>query len=354
VSTGTAEALRRSRERIVDEALRKESALRAELREAGVPVESAWELISAERSLDFLAEALEAEEPSLFREYLAWAASVAHGHRLPAEFLQITLRALRDAVEGNLLPAEATEAAAALNSGMRSLAKSEPVPPSYLREDNPHLQLSRDFLDCLLQGDRHRAAQRVLQAVDRGLDIRELYLGVFQPVMHEVGRLWQLGEISVAQEHFCTAATQLVMSMLYLRTFRGKRRGLKLVAACVGRERHEIGVRMVSDFFELDGWDTYYLGADTPAESVLYALETFGADVLALSTTMVYHIPTVRRLVAELRKSRAGRRARILVGGYPFNSVPQLWKRVGADGTGKSAEEAVAVAERLVVEGRGP
>jgi methanogenic corrinoid protein MtbC1 len=107
----------------------------------------------------------------------------------------------------------------------------------------------------------------------------------------------------------------------------------------------------VSDFFELEGWDTYYLGADTPAESVLYAIEAFGADVLALSSTMVYHIPTVRRLIAELRKTRPGRRARILVGGYPFNAVPYLWQRVGADGTGASAEEAVATAERLVLEG---
>jgi methanogenic corrinoid protein MtbC1 len=37
------------------------------------------------------------------------------------------------------------------------------------------------------------------------------------------------------------------------------------------------------------------------------------------------------------------------VGGYPFLQVPDLWEKVGADGFGHDAQEAVLVAENLVI-----
>ena len=65
--------------------------------------------------------------------------------------------------------------------------------------------------------------------------------------LREVGRLWQMNRLSVAQEHYVTAATQLIMSQLYPLVFRTARRDRRIVAACVGGELHELGVRMVAD-----------------------------------------------------------------------------------------------------------
>jgi hypothetical protein len=36
------------------------------------------------------------------------------------------------------------------------------------------------------------------------------------------------------------------------------------VAACVSGELHEIGVRMLCDLLEMEGWNTIYLGANVP------------------------------------------------------------------------------------------
>ncbi|MNW13168.1 hypothetical protein D3C71_2110430 [compost metagenome] len=38
----------------------------------------------------------------------------------------------------------------------------------------------------------------------------------------------------------------------------------------------------------------------------------------------------------------------MLVGGYPFNLVPDLWRTVGADAFAPGAEEAIAIAEGLI------
>jgi methanogenic corrinoid protein MtbC1 len=59
---------------------------------------------------------------------------------------------------------------------------------------------------------------------------------------------------------------------------------------------------------------------------------------------MTFHIRAVENLIATVRASN---NVKILVGGYPFNLEPELWKRVGADAYATDASEAVAVASRL-------
>jgi methanogenic corrinoid protein MtbC1 len=105
---------------------------------------------------------------------------------------------------------------------------------------------------------------------------------------------------------------------------------------------------MVSDFFEMAGWDTYYMGANTPTESILQTIEAREVDVLGISATMTFHVRVVADLIERVRASELGRDTRILVGGYPFNIAPDLWQQIGADGTAHDAQQAVDLANRLV------
>ena len=121
-----------------------------------------------------------------------------------------------------------------------------------------------------------------------------------------------------------------------------------LVAACVQGDLHEIGIRVVSDFFEIEGWDTYYLGANTPTSGILDTLSQRRAEVLALSATMTFHVRALAEVIRAGRAAAACRNVKIVVGGYPFNVAPTLWQAVGADGYASSAGPAVSVANRLV------
>jgi methanogenic corrinoid protein MtbC1 len=62
---------------------------------------------------------------------------------------------------------------------------------------------------------------------------------------------------------------------------------------------------------------------------------------------MTFHVRGVNELIAAVRDMDGGRRLPILVGGYPFNVAPQLWRTVGADGYAADAQEAIAVAMKL-------
>jgi len=299
--------------------------------------------------LSYLAEALQADDPALFCEYLAWVKVLFNGLNFPEHVLPRTLDCTRQVLAEKLSGEVRTRALELLDIGLQSLGSAPLTIPAFIAGDTPLDELARNYLEALLSGDRHRASRLILDSVQKGVSIKDIYTQVFQRSQRELGRLWQTNQISVAQEHFCTAATQMVMSQLYPYIFTGERKERRLVAACVGGELHEVGARMVADFFEMGGWDTYFLGANMPTEGIIKTVAERQADVLALSATMTFHIGKVTDIIASLRASGASPRTRILVGGSPFNLSPELWMRVGADGYASDANTAVLEAERMLL-----
>ncbi len=294
----------------------------------------------------YLAEAIGASDPTLFVDYVAWARALYAGLNLN-DMLPTTLRCMLEAVQASLPQPAQVVVSEYIQAGLEHLRRPLSAPPTFIPPDAPLADLAARYLETLLRGERAAASRLILEAVDGGTSVRDIYLRVFQPVQREIGRLWQSNQISVAQEHYCTAATQLVMSQLYPRIFAAEKIGRRLVATCVSGELHEMGARMVADFFEMAGWDTYYVGANTPTESVMQTVVERRADVLAISATMTFHVSQVAELVRAVRASEAGQ-VKILVGGYPFNVSPDLWRRFGVDGCAPDAAQAVELANRMV------
>jgi methanogenic corrinoid protein MtbC1 len=298
--------------------------------------------------LSYLSEALTASDPSLFVEYVAWAKSLFANLGFSDETLAVTLTAMRSVLKERL-PGDLHDVAHQyVEAALRRLPRAPEAPKSFISDRGPLSELARAYLDVLLDGQRHAASRMIIEAANDGVPVRQIYLHVFQPVQREIGRLWQTNQISVAQEHYCTAATQLVMSQLYPRIFSTERIGRRMVATCVSEELHEIGLRMIGDFFEMEGWDTYYLGANTPTRSIISTIEEEDADVLAISVTITMHVSRAADLIDRVRSSEAGGDVKILVGGYPFNLASDLWRKVGADGYARNAQEAIATVDELV------
>jgi methanogenic corrinoid protein MtbC1 len=301
--------------------------------------------------LSYLAEALQNSQPALFSDYVVWARAMLAGRGIPEKDLVDNLKILRDCLAENLPEIYKETAREYVDLGIDQLSKTGENPGSLITGEIPLKNLADEYLDALLQGRRDRASRLIIHAVDSGTSIKEIYLQVFQNAQHEIGRLWQTNRISVAQEHYCTAATQMIMSQLYPYIFSTERSGKALVATCVSGDLHEIGVRIVSDFFEMEGWDTFYLGANVPAKDLLLALKERSADLVLLSATMTFHLRFVRELIGAIRADEETRSVKIMVGGYPFNIAPEMWKEIGADGFAESAAGAVETAERLVRKG---
>jgi len=205
-----------------------------------------------------------------------------------------------------------------------------------------------DYVTALQDGDRRRALNIARSALNEGVDIRDLYMEVFQPAMHEIGRLWEINRLTVAQEHLATAITQSVMAQLYAYVFARPPINRTLVATCIGGELHELGIRMVADFFEMEGWDVYYLGANMPIEDVVRMANDQKANILAISVTLNNHVPHARELIHAVRASPIGAKVKILVGGRPINRSPEIYRSIGADMTAPDAREAVKRAMEVI------
>ena len=293
--------------------------------------------------LRYLAEALSYGRQSMFTEYTIWATTLLASLNIPGEALSLNLTLLRTVLAAELAGEDSATALKYIDAALSTIAVGVPKPSSRIEGTGPLDLMALDYLAALLHGDRAAASSLVITALDGGTAIKDVYLKVFARSQQEVGRMWQTGQIGVAQEHYCTACTQLIMSQLYPRIFSNRKNGRRLVATCVGGDLHEMGVRMVADFFEMEGWDTFYLGANTPLSGTLQQVAERTPDVLAISATMSFHVQQVAELIAATRATVHP--PHIMVGGAPFNSLDGLWKDVGADSYARDAADALAVAE---------
>lgn len=125
-------------------------------------------------------------------------------------------------------------------------------------------RIQADYLHAMKVGSGREADKVVEHALGLGVTVNAIYLDVFQPTAYEIGRLWQYNEFTVAQEHLATAIIERQMGEPHP-LFRPKlAKPKKLVIGCVDQELHRVGARMVTDFFEQDGWTVDYLGERAP------------------------------------------------------------------------------------------
>lgn len=312
-----------------------------------------------------LALALACDDAAIFLHQIRWAERFLAGHLGASlgpwlEALEASLGASRLAPLARLpIAALLGEAREVIDEVVDEVVDEVRAKPTEAPEPLPragHLEeLFQDYFRALLAFDRRRAAGLAVDAIERGVPLRDVYLGVFARTQREVGERWERRELSVAEEHFCTAATQLAMAQLYPYLFSQRPRGEvprpTVVAATVAGELHEMALRIVTDFFEMEGWNTIYLGANTPAAEIARSVTHHRADLVAVSATLYSHIDPLRALIADVRAILGDATPPVLVGGAPFLLAPSLVRFVGADARGRDAEDAVRVAQRLV-EGR--
>lgn len=299
--------------------------------------------------LDYLVQAMKVESRAMFTHYLEWAFRMLDAREIPKRDLMNQLTFMKEAVQSKLSPDSHKLIEEYLDAGVEHLRNLDMAVEQHLNPENPLYEEASEYLELLLSGKRRQAAELIDELVKSGVEVINIYEHIFQAVQYEVGALWQRNEITVAHEHYCTAATQLIMSRLYPLIFSGNKKGNRLVACSVSNELHEIGIRMVSDFFEMDGWDTYYLGSNMPDTHLLQSVREHEAHVLAISVTLPIHIDKVQKLIQRVKEKPEFEHLKIMVGGYPFTIIPDLCERLGANATAENARQAVATANELVI-----
>ncbi len=158
-----------------------------------------------------------------------------------------------------------------------------------------------DYYNSLLNGDKTRCGEIVLTLVEQGVDIKDIYTSLLQKAMYRIGKLWEQGRVSIAEEHIASQITKGLVNLLFTRYQANKHKELKVIITCVDKEFHDIGAVMVSHIFELNGWDTFYLGASTPSREVIKLIEIKKPNIVGLSLSLYMNIGRLIDVVDEIK-----------------------------------------------------
>ncbi len=343
----TAELLRASATGLASATAQRWLAARTDRAAGGPEAFGQWKS-ALESQLDSLAAALGARRPEIFADHVRWSRWVCIARQVPENDLRAALVALGEVVREELPPASGALAGEVVAAAIAEFDRVPAEPPSHVEPDTPHGRFAARYLLALLEGDRDAAIAAVDAARSDQVAIPEIYTAILQPALAEIGRLWMLGDIHVAEEHFATATTALIVSRLFAELPRSLDTGTTVITASVEGELHELGIRMVSDFFTMDGWRVIHLGASIPAPDLRQGVIDFHADLVAFSVSLPIHLSSTRAIIDTLRSDPETRGIPILVGGSAFAHRGDLWRDLGADGCATEASEAVAIGRSLV------
>ncbi|AQQ70682.1 methyltransferase cognate corrinoid protein, Methanosarcina family [Limihaloglobus sulfuriphilus] len=173
------------------------------------------------------------------------------------------------------------------------------------------------YLSDLISGNKKGCTEIVERLIEHETPVYELYTGLFQRSMYEVGQLWQNNQISVAVEHMATAVTEGLLNLVYPIIFSADHIDRSAIVCCTPNEYHQLGAKMAADIFELNGWDSYFLGANTPTHDLLCMIEEKKPDLLGLSVSLYFSIPYLIETIEVVSASFPNQE--IVVGGQAFS-----------------------------------
>ena len=106
------------------------------------------------------------------------------------------------------------------------------------------------------------------------------------------------------KEHIQSAIVRTIIEMAYPFVLKQRKTNLNKKAAivCPDGEQHELGARMVSDYLRILGFETYFVGRDTPRLEFLDMIKTLNLDVVAISVTNYYNLSKALQTVVDVKE----------------------------------------------------
>jgi len=198
-------------------------------------------------------------------------------------------------------------------------------------------EIYTSFLKLLDQEDRQACVELAISHLAAGeIGIVPLYQQVLTPALREKINQHTGKPLSVWREHTRTSIIRTVIECCYPYVIREKSaqdsRG-RVIIFCPLEELHEIGARMVTDFFILCGFEAIFIGANTPHRDIIEAIEDALPDYVAISVSNNYNLVAARRTIRQLIdvKEKEQLKFRIIAGGTAFEGRPGLAGEIGAE-----------------------
>ena len=284
--------------------------------------------VDFQHHMRFLLSAMTTATAEIFENYSYWLKDVLLRRKLDLSHPIDSFTFIKNAILMRLQGDDVVIATLVMDAGLSALQSDSTVVQDYKVDNQKLLNGVNQYTDAIVDGDRKAAELVISKSILTGVDLIDIEVGIIQPAMYEIGKLWQQNRITVAQEHLATAISQNVLARAFQLTDISEPIEKSVICACLEGNLHSLGSRMISDAFEVAGWDSSFFGADTPVNSIVEQVDHAKPDALAISVSLPYQILSVNQLINSLRSEFGAKSPAVIIGGLALNQHKGLWKRL--------------------------
>ena len=216
------------------------------------------------------------------------------------------------------------------------------------------MDLFKEMANAVIEGDEEKSIALAKEGLAKGVDPTEAIEKGFAEGMRVIGDLFEKLEIYLPQviisADAMTAGVEIFRQHLLARG--GETPKKTVLLGTIQGDVHDIGKNIVKIMLESNGFKVYDLGRDVPVFDFIEKVKELSPDIIGVSALMTTTMVYMPKLIEALKEEKLREKVKVMVGGAPV--LPEWAKKIGADGYGKSAMEAVRVAKRLVgLQGEG-
>ncbi|MBN1857572.1 MAG: corrinoid protein [Dehalococcoidia bacterium] len=204
-----------------------------------------------------------------------------------------------------------------------------------------------DLTNAVIDGDSDLVARLTREGLDAGIPAHQLLDEALIPGITRIGEMFGQGEVFLPELLLSGEAMIAAVNILEpeLTKTHVQSKGKFLIGTVEG-DVHDIGKNIVVMMLKGNGWEVTDLGVDVSPEAFRDEVARGNYDVVGLSALLTMTMPGVERTIAALKEAGLREKSKFMVGGAPMT---QEWAdKIGADGFGADAAQAVKIAGLLV------
>lgn len=204
-----------------------------------------------------------------------------------------------------------------------------------------------ELYEAILKGKLEQAQAVTQQAIAEGVDPQSIINDYMVKGMEEIGARFEAGKAFVPNLLMSARAMKGCLELLkpLLKGDGGFSAG-RVVIGTVKGDLHDIGKNLVASMLEGCGFEVINLGVDVSSEKFIDAAKTNHADIICMSALLTTTMNYMKEVIAAIEASDLKNKVKVMVGGAPLNNDFAI--AIGADGYSANANDAVALARRLV------
>ena len=204
-----------------------------------------------------------------------------------------------------------------------------------------------EIRDAVIGGKHKDIEDLVKVAIEDNVNLSELIDNAMIAAMDVVGKKFAEGTIFVPEMLVSAVTMKKGLDIIkpLLKDEETKSKGTIIMCTVKG-DIHDIGKNLVIMMLEGAGFHVIDLGVDLTVENLIQKVEEINPDVLGVSALLTTTMPEMKNVVETLESKGLRGSIKVMVGGAPVDAT--FAEKIGADGYGKDAVEAVNLARRFV------